>query len=147
MAFSVSMEAYLSLVTVMIMCIPGLLFLVKACRKRTTINRREMGLLPMHDRHNWSMSWPRDTTMLPMDAGYPHVRTSEAIQPASRGQASCLPPELRCTELVSSPCPWKHRDGKAQAPLIRWQHAATISLPRTAHVRSERGAFRTATGL
>lgn len=130
------MEACLSLVTVVIMCVPGLAFLVKMWRKKSVRQTRRLGNLPVYEQRTWPVTWPQGAISHPLPKPHRAFRREELLL-APQILNSRSMPDLGCIDSVSNP--W-HQARKAWCVgtfLIYWQDTTTISLPKNAHVRPE----------
>lgn len=96
------MEAYLSLVTVLIMCVPGLVFIIKMWQKKKKARQaRELGTLPIREQRSWPVTWPRDAILHSLATQHHHFRKEELL--ASQITAYCSMPYLGCIDNVSHP--------------------------------------------
>lgn len=77
MTLDASMEAYLSLVAVLIMCVPGIVFLVQIWRKRKAKQTRNSGVLPICEERTWPSMLFYDAIFRPSPALYYPFRPQE----------------------------------------------------------------------
>lgn len=146
MSLSTSMEAYLSLVTVVIMCVPGLVFLVKLWRKNRATQMRKSETLPVYEQRIRPVTWTHDAILHPLPTPYRYFCTGDPLL-AAQILASHSMPDLGCNISVSGPNHLVRKVSYAETFLIHWQDTTFISLPESAHVRSERRDFPVAMTL
>lgn len=104
MAFNISLEVYLSLITVVIMCIPGLAFLIRICWNRTTKNKQESKATPIHERQDRPVLASGDAIFSPRATPRYPVRAQERQFVASQEQSSLPMTNTDCIELVGDEC-------------------------------------------
>lgn len=146
MSLSTSMEAYLSLVTVVIMCVPGLVFLVKLWRKKKARQMRKPETLPVYEQRIRPVTWTHDAILHPLPTPHRHFCTEEPLL-AAQILASRSMPDLDCNYSVSGPNHLVCKVWYAETFLIHRQDTTFISLPESAYVRSARRDFPAATKL
>lgn len=100
MTLNASMEAYLSLVAVLIMCVPGIVFLVQIWRKRKAKQTRNSGVLPICEERTWPSVLFYDTIFRPSpEPRYPfHPQQGLHLPFDSLGTRSM--PDVNRVELV-----------------------------------------------
>lgn len=101
MALNISMETYLSLVTVLIMCIPGIVFLVQIWHKRKVERRSNLAVNPTRDeRMGPSLLFYDAIFHLPSAPQHPSFPQEEQRLAFDRLH-SRFRPDGNCVELVS----------------------------------------------
>lgn len=100
MALNQSMEVYLSLITVLIMCIPGLAFLVQRCRNRQAKQTQMPELLPISEQRTWTAIYLDNTIFRVPTAPHHPCRPREDPHYASQTLASRSKPHIDSIELV-----------------------------------------------
>lgn len=140
MALNQSMEVYLSLITVLIMCIPGLAFLVQRCRNRQAKQTQMSELLPISEQPTWTVVYFDDTIFRVPTAPHHPCRVREEPHYASQRLATPSKPHVDFIELVGDQPHRTITSGTADTFILHWQDSTTISLPQSAHVRPEHPA-------
>lgn len=103
MALNISMETYLSLVTVVIMCIPGIAFFAQVWRKRKVKRTSNLGVHPTREERMGPSILFYDAIFHPPSAPQHPSRLQEEQYLAFDRLDSRSRPDVDCVELVSDP--------------------------------------------
>lgn len=101
MALDASIEVYLSLITVFIMCIPGLAFLVQRLRNRKTKETRRSESLPIHEQRIWTAACFDNTIIRLPAAPYHQLHAGEEPHLVNQGVGPGPMRSIGFIELVS----------------------------------------------
>lgn len=138
MALNISMETYLSLITVLIMCIPGIVFFIQIWHKRKVRRTSNLGVHPTRKQRT-SMG-PSilfyDAMIHPPSAFQYPFRPRERQNLAFERLHSRSRLDVNCAELVGDPL---YQPTEILFTDIFMQDSTAISLPQSAYVRHELG--------
>lgn len=128
-------ETYLSLVTVLIMCAPGIAFLVQMWRKRNTKRKRSSTALPFREERTWPPESLYEAMYRPPTAPRHHSHQHEGHHPAFDRLSTRSLPNVSYIELVSDPRHSSTKFCSANILILGWQDDTAVSFPQSAHVR------------
>lgn len=139
MTLSMTMEEYLSLITLFIMCIPGAVFLIHAWRKRMARKIQKSKTTPLYGQGIPPGITSSDAIFRPPAALHHATQARLGQTVAYPGPASRPRPHIDCIELVSTQL-------NPLNSLLRWiantlvTHCQDtgVSLPQIAHTRPGR---------
>lgn len=103
MASNISMETYLSLVTVLIMCIPGIVFFVQIWRKRKVKRTSKLGVYTTREERMGPSILFYDTIFHPPSVPHYSFRPQEGQHLAFDRLYSSSRLDVNCGELVGNP--------------------------------------------